>query len=347
MLGISAPSGVRPRSRSSPARPTSARGRSGRRRRSRTPAPPIGLDGLRDICALRLDPGRRDRRHRRVERRRVHPGRRGRRRGHPRRAPRSKRCGRLSMRLSDARRARSAARAGGTRADRGHRARRRRASRWARRHPGRSRGGRPLPARLHLLARARLPCGGREPQRSRGVRGAEPEALVRHARRCQADAELERGVELYEGLAEAGVPVRGGDTTTRRQTVVSVTAVGRSERVPGRAARGPATCSSSPGPLGAAGAAFRERRVRAAAAADARGNAAGCSSRTRCSTSRTGSRSTPATSRARSGCRVVIDLDARPAAPGATLDDLGFGEDYELLAAVADERRSVPGDRPL
>jgi thiamine monophosphate kinase len=32
----------------------------------------------------------------------------------------------------------------------------------------------------------------------------------------------------------------------------------------------------------------------------------------------------------------VIDLDRVPLAPGATVDDLGFGEDYELLAAVAD-----------
>jgi thiamine monophosphate kinase len=30
----------------------------------------------------------------------------------------------------------------------------------------------------------------------------------------------------------------------------------------------------------------------------------------------------------------VIDLDRVPLAPGAEDDDLGFGEDYELLAAV-------------
>ena len=38
---------------------------------------------------------------------------------------------------------------------------------------------------------------------------------------------------------------------------------------------------------------------------------------------------------ARSGCRLVIDLDRVPLAEEATIDDLGFGEDYELLAAVA------------
>ena len=34
----------------------------------------------------------------------------------------------------------------------------------------------------------------------------------------------------------------------------------------------------------------------------------------------------------RSGCRLVIDLDAVPLA--GELDDLGFGEDFELLAAT-------------
>src|SRR5919204_132340 len=38
----------------------------------------------------------------------------------------------------------------------------------------------------------------------------------------------------------------------------------------------------------------------------------------------------------RSGCKVVIELDGVPLAPGARLDDLAFGEDYELLAAVED-----------
>jgi thiamine-monophosphate kinase len=38
----------------------------------------------------------------------------------------------------------------------------------------------------------------------------------------------------------------------------------------------------------------------------------------------------------RSGCRIVIDLDRIPLALGAEPDDLAFGEDYELLAAVAD-----------
>jgi len=44
----------------------------------------------------------------------------------------------------------------------------------------------------------------------------------------------------------------------------------------------------------------------------------------------------------RSGVRCVIDLDRVPLAAGATIGDLGFGEDYELLAAVED-----PGDYPV
>jgi thiamine-monophosphate kinase len=41
----------------------------------------------------------------------------------------------------------------------------------------------------------------------------------------------------------------------------------------------------------------------------------------------------------RSGCRVVLELEHVPLAAGAELDDLGFGEDYELLAAVDDPGR--------
>jgi thiamine monophosphate kinase len=37
--------------------------------------------------------------------------------------------------------------------------------------------------------------------------------------------------------------------------------------------------------------------------------------------------------------RCVIDLDRVELATGATIEDLGFGEDYELLAAVSDPSR--------
>jgi thiamine-monophosphate kinase len=39
---------------------------------------------------------------------------------------------------------------------------------------------------------------------------------------------------------------------------------------------------------------------------------------------------------ARSGCKLAIDLERVPLAPEATHADLGFGEDYELLAATPD-----------
>ena len=58
--------------RRSRARTTSAPARCGRRRRSRTPAAPIGLDGLAAICEAVARARRRDRRHRRVERARLH-----------------------------------------------------------------------------------------------------------------------------------------------------------------------------------------------------------------------------------------------------------------------------------
>ncbi|TML76262.1 MAG: thiamine-phosphate kinase, partial [Actinobacteria bacterium] len=45
------------------------------------------------------------------------------------------------------------------------------------------------------------------------------------------ETELEDVVELYAGLNERGVPVRGGDTTRADRIVLAVTALGRSERV--------------------------------------------------------------------------------------------------------------------
>src|SRR6185437_16152836 len=67
-------------------------------------------------------------------------------------------------------------------------------------------------------------------------------------------------VELYEGLGEAGVPVIGGDTTSADGLLLSVTAIGRSERVPGRAGARPGDVLVVTGPLGAGGAAFRAER---------------------------------------------------------------------------------------
>src|SRR5213080_4226714 len=60
--------------------------------------------------------------------------------------------------------------------------------------------------------------------------GAEPEALL-VTLGAPAETELDDVLELYEGLNEPGVPVVGGDTTGAQLLTLSVTALGRSERV--------------------------------------------------------------------------------------------------------------------
>ena len=91
--------------------------------------------------------------------------------------------------------------------------------------------------------------------------GAEPLALI-VSLGLPGDTRAEDVFELYEGLNEAGVPVRGGDTTRADSVLLSVTAIGRSERVPGRAGARPGDQLVVTGPLGAAGAAFRAGRSR-------------------------------------------------------------------------------------
>jgi thiamine-monophosphate kinase len=166
--------------------------------------------------------------------------------------------------------------------------------------------------------------------------GADAEALV-VTLAAPRETEADDVFELYAGIAETGVPVRGGDTTSAPQVVLSVTALGRSARVPGRAGARPGDLLVVTGELGAAAAAFRaggyvrpplrlaEGRELAAHAhalldvSDGLAVDAGHLAR-------------------RSGVRCVIELDRVPLGPGATVDDLGFGEDYELLAAVAEPR---------
>src|SRR5947199_3181154 len=89
--------------------------------------------------------------------------------------------------------------------------------------------------------------------------GARPEALL-VSLGVPAATELDDVLELYGGIAEAGVPVRGGDTTEAAAVLVTVTAVGRAERVPGRSGARPGDQVVVTGPLGAAGAALREQR---------------------------------------------------------------------------------------
>src|SRR5256885_10131886 len=86
--------------------------------------------------------------------------------------------------------------------------------------------------------------------------GADPDGLI-VALAAPGDTRVEDVLELYAGLGETGVPVLGGDTTRADQLVLSVTAFGRSERVPGRAGARPGDVLVVTGALGAAGAAFR------------------------------------------------------------------------------------------
>jgi thiamine-monophosphate kinase len=162
--------------------------------------------------------------------------------------------------------------------------------------------------------------------------GAEPIGLLVTLAAAPA-TELADVIELYEGIAETGVRVRGGDTTSASQLVVSVTAIGRAERVPGRAGARAGDALVVTGPLGAAGAAFRAGsyvrpplRVREGRTLARHANAMLDIS--------DGLAADAAHLARRSGCRVEIELETVPLAEGATIDDLAFGEDYELLAAV-------------
>lgn len=164
--------------------------------------------------------------------------------------------------------------------------------------------------------------------------GAEPEGLV-VTLAARSDTPVAHVVELYEGLAEAGVPVIGGDTSAAETLVLSVTALGRSARVPGRAGALPGDALIVTGPLGAAAAAFREQRYARPPLRLEEGRRLAETAHAMLDIS-DGLAQDAGHMAARSGCRLVIDLDLVPLAPGATLEDLAFGEDYELLAAVSD-----------
>lgn len=159
---------------------------------------------------------------------------------------------------------------------------------------------------------------------------ARPEALF-VGLGLPAGAQVEDAIALYEGIAETGVPVRGGDTTRADKVMISVTAVGRSERVPGRAGAKPGDVIVVTGPLGRAGAAFREQRFPRPPIRTDEGLRLGAVATAMLDVS-DGIAVDAGHLARRSGCRVVIDLDAVPRE--GELDDLGFGEDFELLAAV-------------
>src|SRR6185437_1064916 len=162
--------------------------------------------------------------------------------------------------------------------------------------------------------------------------GARPEALL-VSLAVPGETELDDALAFYEGIGEAGVPVVGGDTTAAPVACISVTALGRSDRVPGRAGAQPGDVLVVTGPLGGAGAAFAAGRyIRPPVRVDEGAELA-----------RTAHAMLDVSDglavdlghlARRSGVRCVVDLDRVPLAEGATIDDLGFGEDFELLAAV-------------
>ncbi len=164
--------------------------------------------------------------------------------------------------------------------------------------------------------------------------GAVPEALLVTLALPQT-TETAAVIELYEGIAEAGVRVVGGDTTAAEAVLISVTALGRSERVPGRAGAVPGDVLVVTGPLGGAGAAFRAGSYVRPPLRLAEGQALARHAHALLDVS-DGLAVDAGHIAQRSGVRIEIELDAVPLAPDATVADLGFGEDFELLAAVSD-----------
>ena len=162
--------------------------------------------------------------------------------------------------------------------------------------------------------------------------GALPEALI-VTLGAPGETAVEDVLELYEGIRETGVPVRSGDTTRSDRVFVSVTALGRSERVPGRGGARPGNLLVVTGPLGASGAAFRDGRFPRPPLRVEEGRRLARHAAAMLDVSDGIARDAGHIAR-RSGVRCVVELERVPLAAGAIVDDLGFGEDFELLAAV-------------
>jgi thiamine-monophosphate kinase len=162
--------------------------------------------------------------------------------------------------------------------------------------------------------------------------GAEPLALL-VSLGLPASTELDDVLALYEGLNSLGVPVRGGDTTGADSVLLAVTALGRSERVPGRAGARPGDLVVVTGPLGAAGAAFRDGALPPVPSRVAEGRRLAAVATAMADISDGLARDAGHIAR-RSGVRIAIALEDVPLGAGAEVDDVGFGEDYELLATT-------------
>jgi thiamine-monophosphate kinase len=187
--------------------------------------------------------------------------------------------------------------------------------------------------------------------------GAEPLGLL-VGLGLPSSIEHQEVAELYEGLNEPGAAVLGGDTVAAEHVTLSVVAVGRSERVPGRAGAVPGDALVVTGSLGGAAAGLhalehalegfdelveRHRRppirlaegMRLAAVAHAMVDLSD------------GILSDAARIAERSGCKLVIDVDRLPLERRiGEVADRPFwtmGEDYELLAALAPDDAQASG----
>jgi thiamine-monophosphate kinase len=188
--------------------------------------------------------------------------------------------------------------------------------------------------------------------------GAVPRALV-VSLGAPGDTDVEDVLHLYAGLNEPGVEIVGGDTARAERVYLSVTALGRSERVPGRAGAQPGDALVVTGPLGASAAGYlclHERIPSPLIDAHRRpplrleeGQTLAAHAHAMLDLS-DGLAADVAHIAERSGCRCVIELERVPVAPGVAevaerlgrdVYELacGFGEDYELLAAVAEPGR--------
>ncbi|MGA9762227.1 MAG: thiamine-phosphate kinase [Gaiellaceae bacterium] len=188
--------------------------------------------------------------------------------------------------------------------------------------------------------------------------GAEPEALI-VSLGLPGDSEADDVIALYEGIAETGVPVLGGDTTSAERLYLSITALGRAERVPGRGGARAGDLLVVTGPLGASAAGFyclQERLTNPCAREHLRpplriaeGKELARSAHAMLDIS-DGLASDALRIAERSGCRLVIELERVPVAAGVAevaahlKQDVyqlacAFGEDYELLAAVPEPGR--------
>jgi thiamine-monophosphate kinase len=187
--------------------------------------------------------------------------------------------------------------------------------------------------------------------------GAEPEGLV-VTLAAPATTTSAAITQLYEGLNEQGVPVLAGDLSSSPVVSVTVTALGRSERVPGRAGAVAGDELVVTGPLGAAAAGFYamahglpgfdalvERQVRPVFRLD-EGRELARTAHALIDIS-DGILRDAARIAERSGVKLVIEPDAVPRAEGIErVADLPFwtmGEDYELLAALTPEDARASG----